>query len=89
MALVMTAGEVLPFSFLFPNERHRYKPDKKTGWNEYWVGFNGNIVNNLLSRKFFTPADPVIPVGYHEPLLNLFEEIIDKTKEETLLHLFG
>src|SRR5688572_30453111 len=59
---------------LFPEERHRYKPNKKTGWDEYWVGFNGNIVNNLLSKKFFTPANPVIPVGYHESLLHLFEE---------------
>lgn len=85
--------------FLFPEERHRYKPDKKTGWNEYWVGFNGNIANNLLSKKFFTPANPVITVGYDEPLLNLFQEIIDKTKEEkagyqpliagAVLHLLG
>src|SRR5262245_30587507 len=30
--------------FLFPGERHRYKPDAKTGWDEYWVGFNGPIV---------------------------------------------
>jgi AraC-like DNA-binding protein len=85
--------------FLFPEERHRYKPDKKTGWNEYWVGFNGNIANNLLSKKFFTPANPVIMVGYDEPLLNLFQEIIDKTKEEkagyqpliagAVLHLLG
>ena len=92
----ITEGSII---FLFPNERHRYKPDKKTGWNEYWVGFNGNIVNNLLSKKFFTPANPVIPVGYHEPLLHLFQEIIDKTKEEkagyqpliagAVLHLLG
>jgi AraC-like DNA-binding protein len=92
----ISEGSIL---FLFPNDRHRYKPDKKTGWDEYWVGFNGNIVNNLLSKKFFTPANPVIPVGYQEPLLNLFQEIIDKTKEEkagyqpliagAVLHLLG
>jgi AraC-like DNA-binding protein len=84
---------------LFPEERHRYKPNKKTGWDEYWVGFDGPIVQNLLSKKFFTRANPVIPVGYHEPLLHLFLEIIDKTKEEkagyqpliagTVLHLLG
>ncbi len=84
---------------LFPEERHRYKPNKKSGWDEYWVGFDGPIVQNLLSKKFFTRANPVIPVGYHEPLLHLFLEIIDKTKEEkagyqpliagTVLHLLG
>jgi AraC-like DNA-binding protein len=63
------------------------------------VGFDGPIMKNLLSKKFFTPANPIIPVGYHEPLLHLFEAIIDKTKEEkagyqpliagTVLHLLG
>src|SRR5688572_10682324 len=57
---------------LFPGERHRYKPDEKTGWDEYWVGFNGPIVHNLLSKKFFTPAQPILHIGYHEQLLNLF-----------------
>jgi len=84
---------------LFPEERHRYKPDKKTGWDEYWVGFSGPIAKNLFNKKFFTPANPVIPVGYQESLLDLFQEIIDKTKEEkagyqpliagTVLHLLG
>lgn len=92
----ITAGSII---LLFPEERHRYKPDKKTGWDEYWVGFNGPIAKNLLSKKFFTPANPVIPVGYHDSLLHLFQEIIDKTKEEkagyqpliagTVFHLLG
>lgn len=92
----ITAGSVI---LLFPEERHRYKPDKRTGWDEYWVGFNGPIVKNLLHKKFFTPANPIIPVGYQEPLLHLFQEIIDTTKEEkagyqpliagTVLHLLG
>lgn len=92
----ISAGSIL---LLFPEERHRYKPDKKTGWDEYWVGFNGPIAQNLLHKKFFTPANPVIPVGYHEQLLHLFQEIIEKTKEEkagyqpliagTVLHLLG
>ena len=84
---------------LFPGERHRYKPDEKTGWDEYWVGFNGPIVHNLLAKKFFTPAQPVLHIGYHEQLLNLFTEIIDKTKDEkagyqpliagTVMHILG
>src|SRR5436305_5956430 len=25
--------------FLFPGVWHRYKPDKNSGWEEYWVGY--------------------------------------------------
>lgn len=92
----VTEGSVI---LLFPGERHRYKPNKKTGWDEFWVGFNGPVAHNLFTRKFFTAANPILPVGYHEPLLNLFLEIIDKTKEEkagyqpliagAVLHLLG
>src|SRR3954469_8567942 len=32
----IAAGSII---LLFPEERHRYKPDEKTGWDEYWVGF--------------------------------------------------
>ena len=29
---------------LFPGEWHTYMPSKDTGWNEYWIGFNGKII---------------------------------------------
>jgi AraC-like DNA-binding protein len=95
-ARTITAGTVI---LLCPDERHRYKPDPKTGWDEYWVGFTGKIINNLYSKKFFDPAQPDLPVGFHESLLHIFLEIIDKTKEEkagyqpliagAVLHLLG
>ena len=28
--------------FLYPGEWHRYKPDIKSGWEEFWVGFGVN-----------------------------------------------
>jgi AraC-like DNA-binding protein len=92
----ITAGTAI---LLFPDERHRYKPDEHTGWDEYWVGFTGKIINNLYAKKFFDPAHPDLSVGFNEPLLHIFQEIIDKTKEEkagyqpliagAVLHLLG
>lgn len=94
--LSVSEGSVI---LLFPGERHRYKPDEKTGWDEFWVGFDGPVIQNLLNKKFFSPASPVMQIGYHEQLLNLFLEIIDKTKEENagyqplisgvVLHILG
>ena len=67
---------------IFPDERHRYKPAPETGWDEYWVGFKGNVADHLRDKGFLKPDQPSVPVGYHEPLINLFLEIIEETKEE-------
>lgn len=84
---------------LFPGEWHRFKPDEKVGWDEYWVGFSGGIAENLVKNNFFNCSNAVIQVGIKEKILGLFSEIIDNTKEEktgyqplvsgALLHLLG
>jgi hypothetical protein len=53
MPHVITAGTCF---FLFPDVWHRYKPSLKTGWEEYWIGFNGTYPRDLMSQGFFTPA---------------------------------
>jgi AraC-like DNA-binding protein len=89
-------GNVL---LLFPNEWHRYKPDEKTGWDEYWVGFKGNIINHIISQHFFFKQNPVLAIGLHERIMQLFTEIIEQTRDEktgyqplvsgVVLHLLG
>jgi AraC-like DNA-binding protein len=67
---------------LFPDEIHRYKPDFETGWNEYWVGFEGSFAINAVSKNFFSKAQPIIHIGYNEKIMNLFVDIIQTSKEE-------
>ena len=43
------AGTII---ILFPGERHRYKPDSDTGWDEYWIGLKGDIIDNLVKKNF-------------------------------------
>jgi len=84
---------------LFPGERHRYKPAEETGWDEYWIGFEGEIMNNLVRNSFFTPAQPCFYIGFNEQIFGMFESIIEKTKTEitgyqpeisgAVLHLLG
>jgi len=64
---------------LFPRVWHRYKPRKKTGWTEYWVGFSGTLAKEFLANGFFTSKQPVIPkckrtniLGYFDSLFKLF-----------------
>ncbi|TDQ08642.1 AraC family transcriptional regulator [Pedobacter metabolipauper] len=90
------AGTII---LLFPGERHRYRPSKETGWDEYWVGFKGKIMDDLVEKKFFKRENPCINLGFNEHTFNLFNSIIEKTKREdtgyqpqisgATLHLLG
>lgn len=84
---------------LFPGEWHRFKPDPETGWDEYWVGFEGNILKNTFDKRFFQRASAVLPIGLNENILSLFTAIIKATETEkagyqpyisgAVLHLLG
>jgi AraC-like DNA-binding protein len=65
--------------FLFPGIWHRYRPEAKYGWEEYWVGFNGNYSANLVKNGVFGPDNAIIDVGLNEGLLTLFHTLIKIT----------
>jgi AraC-like DNA-binding protein len=67
---------------LFPGEWHRFKPNKQTGWDEFWVGFKGDVIENIIQKNFFSKENAVLDIGLHETVVNLFTDIIEKTKEE-------
>ncbi|MDB5211031.1 MAG: AraC family transcriptional regulator [Sediminibacterium sp.] len=85
--------------FLFPGEWHRFQPKTGTGWNEYWVGFKGKIIEHIQKQYFFHPKHAVIHVGCKEEIIILFNEILEQTKKErpgyqplisgAVLHLLG
>jgi AraC-like DNA-binding protein len=77
--IAIEGGSVI---IIFPNERHRYRPDPDTGWKEYWFGFNGPIINNIIEKNFFEAAHPVFKIGYNEMILNLYIQIIEAIKSE-------
>lgn len=76
--------KVVPGSILIlrPGIWHRYKPDPEVGWNEHYLGFNGEFCTNFFQEGFFPSSKPVIYVGFQESMLKLFFEIIQLTKEE-------
>jgi len=76
----VTEGDLL---MLFPGEWHTYKPAASTGWEVYWVGFKGTNTGKLLGHAFFSPASPVIRVGYREDLVGLFQNLIEQAQQET------
>lgn len=70
--------------FLFPNVWHRYKPDMDTGWEEYWVGFNGTYPDSLMKKSFFYSKSPFIYTGLNEFLLLLFQRLLESVQHASL-----
>lgn len=67
------AGQVI---LLFPGTWHRYRPDVETGWDEHWIGFDGDVARRWVRNKFFTPRLPVFKPGQEEKWLTLFTELV-------------
>ena len=76
---VVNAGNAF---LLFPNVWHRYKPCSDTGWEEFWVGFDGHYAAYLMRQDCFKGGDPIINIGFDAEVLNVFLRLIDTVKFE-------
>lgn len=72
------AGMVM---MLMPDEWHRYRPNPKTGWLEYWVSFNGHLPHLWQQNGVVVPAHPVRSVIQRDALANAFHKIIQIARE--------
>ena len=73
------AGTIM---LLFPGVWHRYKPLQETGWEEFWVGFDGHFAEYLMRQECFDPQRPLIGVGFNAEFLDIFRRLIDVVKYE-------
>ncbi len=77
---------------LFPGQWHSYRPLPQTGWNEYYIGFEGPIIDNIIKDSFLTRESQVLEVGLNEELVSLFSralEIAETDKISSQQHLAG
>ena len=85
--------------FLFPGQWHTYAPLQKTGWNEYYIGFEGPIIDNLVKNSFISKESQILDIGINEELASLFARALevaeaDKTAAQQylsgiVLHIMG
>lgn len=68
---------------LFPGEWHRYKPDVTVGWEEYWVTFQGGLVQSWEKHKFIRTEGPLVSSGNEDLLSPIFEELLRLTRLKT------
>ena len=73
------AGDMM---MLFPQERHTYHPDEKTGWKEYWIGFRGPNIEMRVQNGFFSTQHPLfrLPISKKSDVVYLFNQGIDAAK---------
>jgi AraC-like DNA-binding protein len=67
---------------LFPGEWHSYHPAPRTGWDEYWIGFEGANIDERIGHGFFSRAKPVFNVGLHEEIVSLYKTAIRTASDQ-------
>ena len=67
---------------LFPGQWHTYCPSIDTGWNEYYIGFEGEFADCMLRNEFINWKNQILDVGVNEELVSLFSAAIQIAKDE-------
>jgi len=73
------AGDVI---VLFPGEWHNYAPNENTGWEEVWIGFCGDFVQDVFNERFYTVSCPILKIGIRPTLHEAFERAFMIAYEE-------
>lgn len=68
--------------FVTPGIWHTYKPINNSGWNEYWIGFKGDIISRIVEEGFFLNRPPVFNIGLNERIVDLYQKAIEIAHEE-------
>ena len=69
---------------LFPGKWHTYYPYKQTGWNEYYIGFEGPIVDNMMKAGFFKQENQILEVGLDEELVSLYTRAMEVAENDKI-----
>lgn len=77
--VTIETGDVI---FLKPKQWHNYKPDFDEGWCEYYIGFQGSIIDNLILNEFLSEDKNVFHVGLSEELVMLYKNSIDLVSKD-------
>ena len=75
----LTAGTAV---LLFPGVWHSYRPDLQTGWEDYWIGFNGSYAYELCQRQVLSAASPFYRPPQPERLSESFENMLEAIRKE-------
>lgn len=66
---------------IHPHERHRYRPERKYGWTEYWLGFAGSHAASIV-KNFLPARNPVVNIGLNDDVLGCYLKTLDLATSE-------
>jgi len=70
----------------FPGIWHRYQPNQETGWEEFWVGFDGHYPTYLMQQDCFSPQHPLIDMGFNIEFMEVFLQLIATVRHEGIAY---
>jgi AraC-like DNA-binding protein len=72
------------FFVLFPGEWHRYSPDPETGWDEYWIAFQGNTADALIAESTLSYTEPLLGAPLSDRIQYEFNQIMEEMRREAI-----
>ncbi len=75
----IAAGTII---LLFPGVWHRYRPLAEVGWDEWWVSFNGEVMDRLVEQRFFSPERAVLRTGLQDAILSPYKSLLARLRGE-------
>jgi len=65
-----------------PGMWHRYRPDKKSGWTENYIGFDGSIPRDIFGQDRSWSQRVIFHIGNREEFIDTYHKIFEITQEE-------
>lgn len=65
-----------------PDQWHRYKPIKETGWKEHYLGFKGNFTHSIFTGNDFEREQSVFHIGFQDKVMQSMYDIITLVRDE-------
>ncbi len=65
---------------LFPGVWHRVRPSTTSGWDEFWVGINGEYLKRLAREGFICPERPVIETSLDQAILEPYLSLMTRVR---------
>lgn len=67
---------------LFPSEWHRYHPNPETGWDEYWIAFQGELAPRFVDECELSVERPLSEIDVDAGLIEEYLRIMEEMRAE-------